>query len=157
MRAALGETFYNVSVTPDELWMEVGRQLLLARTAKGWLPIHVDRAGGPSYKTVQAIEKGKAGTIDSLDKYATILGLSIVDILYAILEKRGMPLSPEAALIVRRFTETTVAGRQAMVSVANALPVEAESSPSPSPAEAGPSTDRPRQPARPAATRRTGR
>lgn len=124
MRAALGESFYNVDVTPAELWTAVGRELQRVRLAKGWKPIDVERAGpdAPSYKTVQAIERGEAGGVDSLDKCARALGVEIVDVIYSVLESRVKPLSPEAALVVRSFAETTVEGRTAMLALARAVP-----------------------------------
>lgn len=122
MRAALGESFYNVSVTPAELWRAVGKKLELARHERKWGPTDVERAGGPSYKTVQAIELGKVGNVKGLEKCARALGMDLVDILYSILETRVTPLSPEAAHVVRAFSETTVEGRTALVAMANALP-----------------------------------
>lgn len=114
---------YNVTnVTPEELWSAVGETLQRARLSRKLKPMDVERAGGPSYKTVQAIEAGDVGTVDSLDKCARALGLSLVDVLYAVLASRETPLSPEAAQIVRRFSETTIAGRAALLQVANALP-----------------------------------
>jgi hypothetical protein len=104
------------------MWQGVGEHLQRARLALKWKPIDVERAGGPSYKTVQAIENGEAGNTESLDKCARALGLSIVDVLHHVLSTRETPLSPEAAHIVRKFNETTIAGRTALLSVANALP-----------------------------------
>ncbi|HJS76757.1 MAG TPA: helix-turn-helix transcriptional regulator [Burkholderiales bacterium] len=130
MRALLGETFYNVSVTTAEMWLAVGKKLQQARLEKNWLPTEVERVGGPSYKTVQAIEKGKAGNVEKLDQCARALGLDIVDILYSVLESRVTPLSPEAAHLVRKFTETTVAGRHALISMADALPPAGATTPS---------------------------
>lgn len=115
--------FYNVAnVTTAELWQSVGEELQRARLRRKWKPLDVERADGPSYKTVQAIEAGDVGTVESLDKYARALHLSIVDVLYSVLASRETPLSPEASQIVRRFSETTIAGRAALLQVANALP-----------------------------------
>jgi hypothetical protein len=100
----------------------VGQDLQRARLDRKWKPTDVERAGGPSYKTVQAIEDGEPGHIESLDKCAKALQLSIVDVLYSVLASKETPLSPEAALLVRRFNETTIAGRQALLAMANALP-----------------------------------
>lgn len=122
MRAALGESFYNVAVTAGELWRAVGKKLELARHERKWRPMDVERAGGPSYKTVQAIELGQAGNVKGLEKCARALDLDLVDILYAVLESQVTPLTPEAAHVIRAFSETTVAGRTAMLALANALP-----------------------------------
>jgi hypothetical protein len=157
VRASLGEIFYNVAVTPAELWKAVGVALQRARLDRHEKPIDVERAGGPTYKTVQAIEAGDAGTVDSLEKCARALDLSIVDVLHAVLESRVTPLSPEAAQIVRKFAETTVAGRTALLATANALPL-AEAPPAPPLKPVGGATPpkaRAPRPGRRAAGRRT--
>jgi len=111
-----------VDVTPTELWKEVGRALKLRRVEINWRPIDVERAGGPSYKTVQAIEAGEVGTVESLAKCAAALELSIVDVLQTILDANQTALTPEAAQVVRKFNATTVRGRSAIVALADALP-----------------------------------
>lgn len=159
MRATLEEVFYNVDVIPAELWLAVGKALQLARLNRKWKPIDVERAGGPTYKTVQAIEGGDVGTVESLDKCARALGVSIVDVLYAVLESRVKPLTPEASQVARIFSETTVAGRTALLALANALPRAAETSGLPPiPAgEATPAKPRPPRPGPKATGRRTAR
>jgi hypothetical protein len=118
VRAAVGEVFYNVSVNPAEMWWEVGKVFQRARLDKGWTLMDVQMHGGPTGKTVKAIEAGKAGTVENLKKTAVALDLSIVDVLYSVLSKREKKLSPEAAFVVRRYEETTVAGRTALVATA---------------------------------------
>jgi hypothetical protein len=81
----------------------------------------IERAGGPSFKTVENIEAGDAGTVQTLDKYARVLNLSIVNILSDILTPPA--LSPEAAHIVRRFNRMSVRSRIAMVAAADAFPL----------------------------------
>lgn len=160
MTAGVEKLSYNVpAVTFAELMKLVGELLQRARLARKWKPIDVERAGGPSYKTVQAIEDGDVGTVDSLDKYATALNLSAVDIFSAALSSREVPLSPEAAHVVRKFEGTTIAGRTALLSVANALPAAETTTPRP-PIPAGAVTRlAPRQspPGPPAKGRRTAR
>lgn len=158
MRASLGEVFYNVAVTPAEMWRNVGREFQRVRLDRQWKPIDVQRAGGPTYKTVQAIEAGRAGTVKNLEKYANALQLSLVDVLHGVVSSRLTPLSPEAAQIVRKFAETTVAGRTALVALTNALPpAETPVGPALKPADAAtlPKPARSR-PAPRAATRRSG-
>ncbi len=122
MRAALGESFYNVTVTPAEMWRGVGKVFQDARLEKGWTLTDVQEHGGPTYKTVKAIEAGKAGNVENLKKTAAALDLSVVDVLYSVLSAREKKLSPEAAFVVRRFEETTVEGRTALVATAVAVP-----------------------------------
>lgn len=136
MRTALGEVFYNVSVTPAEMWRGVGKVFQDARLEKGWTLTDVQDHGGPTYKTVKAIEAGKAGNVENLKKTAEALNLSIVDVLYSVLSAREKKLSPEAAFVVRRFEETTVGGRTALVATAAAVETAAPEAPiQPTPAD----------------------
>ena len=149
MRAALEESFYNVTVTSAEMWQAVGKRLEHARHERKWRPADVERAGGPSYKTVQAIENGHAGNVRQLERCARALGLDLVDVLYEVLTSRETPLSAEAAHVVRSFDATTVEGRTALVALANALPR--------STAPAAPAAPRQSRPAPPAVTHRKPR
>ena len=105
-----------------ELLRAVGEQLQRVRLRRKWRPTDVQHAGGPTYKTVQAIEKGEAGHIESLDKCAQALQLSIVDVVDSVLRARETPLSPDAAHLVKKFNEMTIDGRMALLAMANALP-----------------------------------
>ena len=118
----------------------VGLELQRTRLSRKLKPMDVQRLGGPTYKTVQAIEDGDAGRIESLDRYANALQLSIVAIFDSVLSSSKTPLSPEAAQLVRQFNETTVAGRQALLTMANAL--------SPVPGDAGRGAVKPKAPRR---------
>lgn len=122
LQGSKGDNSYNVGVTPDEMWRAVGELLLVRRTRKQWNPIDVERAGGPTYKTVQAIELGEVGRVDMLEKHAHALGLSIVDIMRTVLDQTRAPLTPETEQIVRKFEQTTVEGRQALLALTRALP-----------------------------------
>lgn len=110
------------TVTADQLWRAVGELLLLQRSKRKWNPIDVERAGGPTYKTVQAIEQGEVGNVDKLALHAEALGLSLVDVLRAVLDRSGV-VNPEIEQLVRTYQQTTVDGRQAMLALARALPV----------------------------------
>ena len=158
MRATLEESFYNVPVTPDEMWLAVGRVLKKTRQDRNLTPTDVERAGGPSYKTVQAIEAGEAGTVESLDKSARALGLSIVDVLVFVLESRATPLTAQEAAVVRGFNETTVPGQQAILQLVQALPRQKRTKrpPSASGGAVTPLTPGPLRPGRPGPKRRTG-
>jgi hypothetical protein len=141
------------------MWWEVGKVFQRARLDKGWTLMDVQTHGGPTGKTVKAIEAGKAGTVENLKKTAVALDLSIVDVLYSVLSKREKKLSPEAAFVVRRYEETTVAGRTALVATATAVPTAPPEepppvSPAPVDAETPPTPGRSRSVLR-AATHRT--
>ena len=161
MRATLEETFYTVAVTSVEMLLAVGQVLRDERLKKKWTFSDVEKHGGPSYKTVQTIEDGTPGNFESLDTCARALGLEIVDVLDSVLTSRLTPLSPEAAMIVRVFNETSVEGRTAFVALANAAKLlqDAEAtglSPKPD-GEPTPPAPRPPRPAPKATRRRTAR
>lgn len=133
-------------VTPTELWRAVGEQLLLHRTRKGWKPFDVQKNGGPTYKTVQAIDKGRIRRLDMLAEYAAALGLSIVDLLSTILLASAPSLSPESVQIVRKYERTTIEGRRALIALAQALPDAPAEEPSvPRRSPAGPGGKAPRK------------
>jgi hypothetical protein len=104
------------------MWRAVGLELQRVRLSLKKKPIEVERAGGPTYKTVQAIEDGRAGNVKNLEKYAAALNISIVDVLHGVLTAHLTPLSPEASHLVRKFAETTVEGRTALIAMSNAVP-----------------------------------
>lgn len=129
LRAPEGDVSYNARVTPEELWRAVGELLLVQRNRRGWNASDVERHGGPTYKTVQAIERGDVGRVDLLARHAEALDLSLVDLLRSALTRTSKPLSPEAEQVVRKFERTTVEGRQALLALAQALPDAPEEAP----------------------------
>jgi len=131
LRTTVEEFSYNANVTPQDLWKRVGKKLLLHRSDKHWNASEVERNGGPSYKTVLAIEHGRAGNVESLTLHAQALGLSIVDVIKNVLDETAEPLSPECVQVVRKFQSTTVDGRTALLALANALPDDASAPPRP--------------------------
>jgi hypothetical protein len=146
-----------VSVTPEELWRDVGKHFRQARLAKGWKFTHVERAGGPTSKTVQAIEAGHAGNVKNLVKCATALDIDFVAVLETVLSAHVTTLSPDASYLVRKFERTTVKGRSVLIGVADALPEEeVTTTPEPAPgAGTPPGPDRSR-PGPQGTTRRSG-
>lgn len=118
----LGNLSYNRAVTPDELWQGVGELLLKHRHRRHWNVTDVEKHGGPNYKTVEAIEHGKVGRVGPLAQHCEALGLQLVDVLRAALNETSQPISPEALQVVRKFEQTTVEGRQALLLMARALP-----------------------------------
>lgn len=110
-------------MTDRELWELVGEQLLLRRSKLGLKPFDVDQAGGPNYKTVQAIDRGEIARVASVSEYAQVVGLSLVDILRSILQRESEPLTPEAAQLLEKFRKTTNGGRGALLAIARELPL----------------------------------
>lgn len=112
-------------VTTPELWKALGDALTLRRKDRGWNHSDVERQGGPNYKTVANHERGRIIRVDKLEAHVNALGWTLSDLLRAVLGSAEQPLSPEAAQVVRVFQRTTVAGRQALLALAVALPLAA--------------------------------
>jgi len=112
-------------VSPAELWLKVGKLLREARERRGWrYPFDVEKHGGPVGATVQNHEIGDIRTVDALNRHAEALGLALVDLLRAALSEAQKPISPEAERVLRTFERTTVQGRQALLTMAQALDVK---------------------------------
>jgi transcriptional regulator with XRE-family HTH domain len=116
-----GKLSYNLGVTPDELWLQVGRVLRDRREENGWNPSDVYKRAGLDPKTIQSIEVGEPGQVDKLTQYAEAFGLSIVDVISAVLERTKTPLSPEAVTLLRHFEGLGVLNRRILVELAQSL------------------------------------
>jgi hypothetical protein len=125
--AELGVISYDAGVTDAEFWTGVGEQLMLQRTRMGLKNASaVQRRGGPNYKTIANNEAGQIAHLASLREHAEALGLSVVDLFQTVLSRDGdRPFTPEAQQIVAKFEHTTIAGRTALLALAQALPDEA--------------------------------
>lgn len=124
--AFTGDLSYDSPVTGEELWRAVGRALRDHREDRRLNASDVHRAGGPTNKTVTAIDSGEIGNVESLTTYAEALGLSIADIIKSILAEGA--ISPEAAALVRIYDEDLrddVRSRTALVLAAEALAARA--------------------------------
>lgn len=81
-------------VTPEQLARAIGEQFLLARTRKKLSTRALSRRGGPTWPTIEAIERGDLGYWDKLAAYSTALGVPFDDILRAVLGP-DLALSPD--------------------------------------------------------------
>jgi len=123
----LGLLSYNIHVTPEELWSEVGRRLRDSRERqnKKWLHVSVDARerfhAKLDPKTIQAIERGEIGTVDKAELLARTLGLSIVDVLSATLKASEQRPTPEAAALLRCFEHLGVHDRRIVLETAQRL------------------------------------
>lgn len=118
------------AVTAKQFWQAVGEQLLIQRTRKGWNPIDVERAGGPNYATVQAIERGEIGRVDKLAQHAKALSVDLVDVMTTVLKTDAPTLAPEERLLIRKYQTSSLRGRRALVAMAEALEAETPEAPS---------------------------
>jgi hypothetical protein len=112
---------YTSDVTAGEMWRAVGKLLTDARESKDWKWSDVEKHGGPSYHVIKDQERGHPKSVSGLERHAKALGLSIVDVLAAVLIQAASPISLEAAAILRAYEQSPVAGRQALVQTARAL------------------------------------
>lgn len=105
LRRELEKDFYNRGVTDADLWREVGRLLVQARRNKGWMAAHnvYKHGGGPHNSNIGKHERGHVDKIDTLEKHALALDITVVDLFRAALEKMPERLSPQAREIARLF------------------------------------------------------
>jgi len=69
-----GEFSYNVGVSPEELWRQVGRILADARNARRWTVAQTAKRAGVDGKTVASIEAGEPGQVEKIDLHAQAFG-----------------------------------------------------------------------------------
>lgn len=117
--AAVGFVSYDAAVTDDEFWKRVGEELQRRRMQRGLKSTNaVQTAGGPTYKTVAAIEAGNVGEIGSLTQYLKAVDLSLVDLFRAVLKIEAEEQSPDLEFVIRQFKRSGRKGRAAFVQVA---------------------------------------
>jgi hypothetical protein len=117
---------YNVHVTFEELRQAIGRMLrdVRERQEKSWFQLKTDaeKAGAKlDPKTMKAIERGDIGTLDKAHLLAQLLGLSIVDVLQAVLKASERPPTPEADALARCFEQLDVKDRRLLLESAQRL------------------------------------
>lgn len=110
-------------MTSPELWRAVGRELRDVRERQGKKWNHIARETRPRLdaKTQQDIERGAPGTLDTLERYAQALGLSIVDVLSGVLKAAEQRPTPEAAAVLRCFEQLDVENRRLVLWTAQRL------------------------------------
>lgn len=105
-----------------ELLRRVGQHLMLVRIEKG---LHMVDIGNPSDKIVKKIDAGKAVKLETIEAYAQALGLSLGDVLRAVLAEPSQALTPEAVALLRRFDVMTVRQRYILQTMAEELTASA--------------------------------
>jgi transcriptional regulator with XRE-family HTH domain len=122
-QATTGESsYYNVAVTPDELWRSVGRILKDAREAKDWSVNQTAELAGVDPKTINSIEAGDVGQVNKLGAHADALGMTVVDVLTTVLDRTKTPLSQEAKQMLRHFERISLRARRALLLAAEEYP-----------------------------------
>ena len=95
-------------MTSPELWRAIGRELRDERERQGLKWFQVKQKAKPAKldpKTQQAIERGTPGTIETLERYAQVLGLSIVDVFSLVLKAAEQRPTREASSLLRCFEQ----------------------------------------------------
>jgi transcriptional regulator with XRE-family HTH domain len=115
LRFSLGLLSYNTHVTEEELWREVGRALREKREQDDLNVTQVAKKAGIDQKTVKAIERGDLRQVDKLAALARALGMSIVDVLSAVLKSSEQRPTPEAATLLRCFEQLATEDRQVLL------------------------------------------
>jgi len=100
-------------MTSPELWRAVGRELRDARERLGKKWNHIAKETRPRLdaKTQQDIERGHPGTLETVERYAQALGLSIVDVLSAVLKDAEQRPTTEVAAVLRYFEQLDAENR----------------------------------------------
>lgn len=107
MQTQPGLFSYNATMTTSDLWRAVGRELRDEREQQGLKWFHVSTKAKPKIdpKTLQAIERGDPGTMDTVERYAQVLGLSIVDVLSRVMKAAEERPTREAGALMRCFEQ----------------------------------------------------
>lgn len=99
---------YVSSVTETQFWARVGRELAAIRLRAGYEKTYTAyRAGAPATATLNDIEEGRIGNIDSLSAYCATLKVSLLDVLRVALDEddEDYRLSADAQWVGRMFQE----------------------------------------------------
>jgi transcriptional regulator with XRE-family HTH domain len=108
LHTQVGLFSYNATMTSSDLWRAVGRELRDEREQQGLKWFHVSTKAKPTKidpKTLQAIERGAVGTLDTVERYAQVLGLSIVDVVSRVLKTAEERPTREAVALLRCFEQ----------------------------------------------------
>lgn len=102
---------YAGGVNERELWRAVGRQLAEIRLRNRYdstLGFATDVHGAPAKNTIDKIERGDPGTLDTLEEYCKALGTNLVSVLRAVLDEsldEGATLSADSLWVARMYQE----------------------------------------------------
>lgn len=99
---------YVAGVTEAQFWARVGRELGEIRRRAGFDKTYTAyRAGAPATATLNDIEEGRIGNIDSLSAYCTTLKVSMLDVLRVALDEANEEpaLSADSRWVARMFQE----------------------------------------------------
>ena len=99
---------YVAGVTEKQFWARVGRELGEIRRRAGYDKTYsAYRAGAPATATLNDIEEGRIGNIDSLSAYCEALKVSLLDVLRVALDEaeEGPPLSADSLWVARMYQE----------------------------------------------------
>jgi transcriptional regulator with XRE-family HTH domain len=132
----------NYAVTHAEFWRAVGEELRNIRFRKGWNTVaDVERAGGPTGKTLANQEKGVVANIQSLEQHCEALGVSLVAVFRTLLvrDQKLEPLSAEQWTLVELFARMAREDQETLLRVAGM----AQQPPAPAPAPSSPSSATP--------------
>ncbi len=97
---------YVLGVTEAEFWARVGSQLKAMRLRAGYDRTYTAyRAGAPATATLNDIEEGRIGNLDSLSAYCQLLNVSLVDVFRAAIGTDEPTLNADARWVAEMFQE----------------------------------------------------
>jgi transcriptional regulator with XRE-family HTH domain len=112
---------YNVHMTDEEFWRDVGRFLRDHRESQGKPVRQIAGESDLDADTVKAIERGQPARIDKFRQLLHALGLSTVDVLHAVLRPVETRPTLEAAALMRCFEQLDVEARSLVLWTARKL------------------------------------
>ena len=98
---------YVFGVTDAKFWALVGSELAKMRLRAGFDRTYsAYRAGAPATATLNDIEEGRIGNVDSLSAYCAMLNVSVLDVFRSVLaEDDEHPLSADARFVAQMFQD----------------------------------------------------
>ena len=140
---SLMQTVRVFPVTTETFWKQVGLELERIRLRQDYPSTyalytrHRDKA--PAYNTLNDIEAGRPGYVDSINSYAAVLGVKLVDVFRHILGDGPAELDADAVRVALAFQNcANPTLRAGLLAMAEVLERAGTSAPVPQPPPAAP-------------------
>lgn len=125
--ACVGQISYASGVTDADLWLSVGRELRRRRILSGHAStyaFHNAHRGSPVTNTLDAIEEGRPGRVDNIERYCRALEVTTADVLRAVLDAAdglGPTFSDAEWALIQVYRDIPEAARSAWITVGRGL------------------------------------
>lgn len=118
---------YATRVSDADFWRAVGAELARRRRIAGitsTFTFYKQHHGAPAINTLDAIEEGRPGKVENLERYCALLGVSMVDIFRAVLDAidgLGPSITDAEWAVILAYREIPEGDRPAWLEVGMAL------------------------------------